>query len=270
MRCRRLDRQSVPLSPRRPRRLELLRERLFVVDLRGERTDLCVGLAHEVRHDLGVLDGRLEREALGVATSGLEHRRGRRRGRVIGVDREIERPAGSRLDVAPVLVDVEFQFLGFEQHAVSEDGAEVETDLFRFDTEFVQDVREFLGDFLAGVKHRRVRKDLNGAFLNACVGTHALEFADERTGVDARVAFRNHDIVRGHLAGTDGCGRLGGLEFLKQRERVVVGPDEPDLPGDVAVEVFESVVDFVKRTLKQRVPGDAKFGGPVQVTSHVL
>jgi len=82
------------------------------------------------------------------------------------------------------------------------------------------------------------------------------------------VPFGDDDVVRGDFALVDRCGCLGCLEFLVERERVLVGSDDTHLSLDVLDEVAESGV--LERTRLQGVAADAQHGGSVQVAAHIL
>src|SRR5699024_1675461 len=84
---------------------EFLRQCLVVVNPRGERTELGVGLADEVGNEVGTGNGGFDPEAARLGRPFAEQRtRGLTR-RVGRVDREVPPRGGGGLDVRAILVD---------------------------------------------------------------------------------------------------------------------------------------------------------------------
>jgi len=142
-----------------------------------------------------------------VAAGLLQEHAGVLRGGVLGVDREVPRGRRRSPDVGLVLFDIEFEFLGFEQHAVGEDGAQVEAHFLGSIPEFAQDVREVGRDLLTSLEDRRVLHDLDRTLVDARVGTDALGVRRRTGRIDAGVTLGDDDVVRRDLACVDRRGR---------------------------------------------------------------
>ncbi len=249
---------------------QFLRERLLVVDLRGERAHLRVRLGDKIRHQLFVGDRRRHADALGLAGGLPEQRADRLCGRNRRVHREVARTGGRGLHVRAVLVDVDRQVFRLEHDAVGDDGTEVESDLLRLDPEFTQHTREVGAHLVARLGDDGVRQHLDRPLLNPGFRAGLLEFADERTGVDPRVTLRDDDLVGGDLAGTDWCRGLRRLQLLVEPERVVVRPDESNVTGHLLAEIGDGAAGRLQRANGERVAAHPQCRLPVQLPAHVL
>ncbi len=103
-----------------------------------------------------------------------------------------------------------------------------------------------------------------------CGRADGLEFAHERSRVDAGVALGDDDVVGRDLAGVDRRRRLRGLELAVEAERVPVGADQPDLSGDLVAQAVEPLADLLQGANEQRVAADAQLRVRVQLPAHLL
>jgi hypothetical protein len=132
-------------------------------------------------------------------------------GRVDRPHREAPGTGRTGLEVRPVFLHVEREFVGLEDRALRVDGPEIEADLLGLDAEFVEYVRELSGDLPARFEHGRVLGNGDRPVHDARRRADLLELADERARIDPGVALGDHDVVRGLLSGIDRSRRLRGF-----------------------------------------------------------